>query len=159
TQPAAAPGRLEPSQRSDVEEHISVSSSPSDALLESKWPAPVSGGKPCNLPPSIGTLFKGRDEFLAALRQKLTAAVPHATASRGDVIHGLGGVGKTQLAVEYGWRHADDYTALLYLYADSPGALLANLAQLTVVLGLPARELKEDDRRAAVLRWLNTHPG
>src|SRR5262249_50850864 len=160
TQTATVPVRLEPSPRSDVEKHIAASSSPSDALLESRWSAPASGVRPCNLPPSIGTLFKGRDEFLATLRRKLTTAVSRATAiTPRHAIHGLGGIGKTRLAVEYGWRHADDYTALLYLYADSPGALLANLAQLTGILGLPGRDLKEDDRRAAALHWLNTHPG
>jgi tetratricopeptide (TPR) repeat protein len=115
--------------------------------------------KPCNLPPSIGTLFKGRDEFLAELRAKLKeAGVRAAAITPRQAIHGLGGVGKTQLAVEFGWRHFDDYNALLYLYAENPSVLLTSLAQLTGVLELPERELREDEKRAdAVLRWLNGH--
>jgi hypothetical protein len=115
--------------------------------------------KPCNLPPSIGTLFKGRDEFLAKMRAKLReVGVKAAAITPRQAIHGLGGVGKTRLAVEFGWRHFDDYNALLYLYAENPTALLTHLAQLTGVLELPERDLREDEKRAeAAMRWLNEH--
>jgi hypothetical protein len=56
--------------------------------------------RPVALPyPSLGPLFKGRDEFLAALRTSLCgAAEGHATAIVGKAVHGLGGVGKTRLS-------------------------------------------------------------
>jgi hypothetical protein len=38
------------------------------------------------------------------------------------VVHGLGVVGKIQLAVEYTWKHLDDYVAALWARADSPEA-------------------------------------
>jgi muconolactone delta-isomerase len=44
------------------------------------------------------------------------------------VLHGLGGMGKTRLALEYAWRHAGTYGALLLVDADSPEALQRNLA-------------------------------
>jgi len=58
---------------------------------------------PQSLPdPSLGTLFKGRDAFLTELHQSLqSAANGHATALVGKALHGLGGVGKTRLDVEY----------------------------------------------------------
>ena len=123
-------------------------------------PPPSTTSKPCNLPPSIGSLFKGRDPFMAKLRAKLgEAGVKAAAITPRQAIHGLGGIGKTQLAVEFGWRHFDHYNALLYVFADSPTTLLNNLAQLTGVLHLPERELAEDARRAeAVIAWLNANP-
>ncbi|MBX7209943.1 MAG: hypothetical protein K1X78_16620 [Verrucomicrobiaceae bacterium] len=39
-------------------------------------------------------------------------------------IHGMGGVGKTRAAIEYAWKHADDYRALLFISADTPEAQL-----------------------------------
>jgi len=120
--------------------------------------------RPVALPyPSIGTLFKGRDEFLDRLRTSLrSAGAGRATAIAGKALHGLGGVGKTRLAVEYAWRHEADYTAVLFVTADSSEALRANLAALSgpLVLNLPEHAAPEEEARlAAALRWLDDHPG
>jgi hypothetical protein len=88
-------------------------------------------------------------------------------------VHGLGGIGKTRLAVEYAWRHADDYSALLFvtagptaepagpaagpatdLAAAGPDWLLAQVAALAPVLGVAAGVTETAARAAAVLRWL-----
>jgi tetratricopeptide (TPR) repeat protein len=113
--------------------------------------------------PPLGTLFKGRDAFLEKLKRSLEhAATGGATAITGKAVHGLGGVGKTRLAVEYAWRHADDFTAVLFVTADSPAALRQNLAELAgpLVLNLPEQQATEEPARvAAALRWLHDHPG
>jgi hypothetical protein len=86
-----------------------------------------------NLPyNSLGPLFKGRDAALVDLRRRLRSGLCQA-------IHGLGGVGKTRLAIEYAWRHASDYTALLFVSTRSPVDLRVNLAGLCnpLVLNLP----------------------
>ena len=82
-----------------------------------KLPLPASSAaatrRVSNLPyNSLGPLFKGRDAALADLRRRLRSGPCQA-------IHGLGGVGKTRLAIEYAWRHASDYTALLFVSARS----------------------------------------
>ena len=69
-------------------------------------------------PTSLGTLFKGREEFLAELRQHLTAEGPVVIKGK-RTIHGMGGVDKTRAAIEYAWKHADDYRALLFISADT----------------------------------------
>ena len=43
-------------------------------------------------------------------------------------VHGLPGVGKTQLPVEYAWKHLRDYEAVLWVKVDSPEALDASLS-------------------------------
>jgi len=120
--------------------------------------------KPVVLPyPSLGPLFKGREEILRRLRASLeSGGAGRATAIAAKALHGLGGVGKTRLAVEYAWRHADDYSALLLVTADSPEALHRNLAALCEerALDLPEREAAEEAvRTAAAVRWLQEHPG
>ena len=119
---------------------------------------------PQNLPyPSLGNLFKGRENVFFRLRQSLVSALgAHATAIVGKALHGLGGVGKTRLAVEYAWQHEQDYSALLFLVADSESNLRRNLAALAgpLVLNLPENQLPEEEARiAAALRWLDQHPG
>ena len=88
--------------------------------------------KPVQLPfPSLGTLFKGRDEFLRTLRDKLQRAAGRAVGVVAvQAIHGLGGVGKTRAVIEYAWQHQDDYSALLFISAPSPEDLQRNLASL-----------------------------
>src|SRR5207248_61260 len=75
-------------------------------------------------------------------------------------VHGLGGVGKTQLAVQYAWLRKADYDAVLWVNADTPSALLSNISEL----GGPAlldladwTENKQEARLQAVMTWLRTN--
>ncbi len=117
--------------------------------------------KPNNLPlASIGTLFKGREAFLDDLRNRLGVSDARAAAiSNRLAVHGLGGVGKTRVAVEYAWRFADEYTALLFVSAPTPAELRANLANLVGVLGMSAGTASVDEQLKEVLDWLEAHPG
>jgi tetratricopeptide (TPR) repeat protein len=125
-------------------------------------PAPPSrpAAKPIVLPyPSIGDLFKGRDEFMQRLHESLTRARGGRTAIVSQALYGLGGIGKTRAAVECAWAHADDYSALLFVVAETPEALRRNLAALAGAL-LPQLDTTDDAvRLAAVLDWLKTNPG
>ncbi len=119
--------------------------------------SPTLARQPRNLPfATIGPLFVGREPALAALSVAL-AGKPSA----GVALHGLGGVGKTRLAIEYALVHAADYSALIFARADDPTTLNANLASLpgAEVLDLPEKEARDDATKIeAVLRWLETHP-
>jgi tetratricopeptide (TPR) repeat protein len=126
---------------------------------QAAWQGPGSPAKPCNLPlDSIGTLFKGREAFLSDLRERATHGRSRAIGSR-QVVHGLGGMGKTRAALEYAWRYSDDYTALLFVSAPTPAKLRANLANLVGVVGIRDKEAAVAPQLEAVLRWLWAHPG
>ena len=120
--------------------------------------------KPVSLPyPSLGDLFKGRDSLLDDLAQRL-GPVPQRSDQMAVTLalNGLGGIGKTRLALEYAWRHARDYTAMLLVGADSPEALNRNLAALcaTTILDLPEKDERDEGRqRDAAINWLRQHPG
>jgi tetratricopeptide (TPR) repeat protein len=77
--------------------------------------------------------FTGREALLAHLRQWMTG---EATALLPLVLQGMGGVGKTQVAIEYSWRYAGDYDLICWLPAESRAVLLACLADLGDSLGL-----------------------
>jgi tetratricopeptide (TPR) repeat protein len=123
--------------------------------LPSPGPA-ASAVKPINLPyPSLGSLFKGRDELLATLHAGF-AGVPgqaQVIVAR-HAIHGLGGIGKTRAAVEYAWRHAADYRALLFVTAHSPQDLHTQLAALCELLHLAPGVTEEAERMRAAFGWL-----
>jgi len=123
----------------------------------------LSALKPVSLPySSLGPLFQGRDEMLARLHQALERSpAGRATAIAGKAVHGLGGVGKTRLAVEYAWEHTE-YSARLFVGAGSPTDLRRNLAALSgsLILDLPEKEVAEEEaREVAVLKWLQEHSG
>lgn len=121
----------------------------------------LSARQPRNLPfASLGPLFKGREKFMADLRVALLAHDGAAVA--GKALHGLGGVGKTRLAIEYAWRHQADYCALLFVPADTPQKLSAGLAALAGpdILDLPEKDAPQDSVKIpACLKWLDDHPG
>lgn len=133
-------------------------------VLRDGWQMEARPRRPCNLPfATLGPLFKGRDAVLDDLRRRLRDPASRATAVvTRHAVHGLGGVGKTRLAVEYAHRHRDEYAAVLFVGASSPEALDAKLAALcdAGVLDLPARmETDQAVRVAAAVRWLQDHPG
>ena len=124
-----------------------------------------------NLPfKSLGSLFKGREEFLRKMRaalgrvehrghQRFAAITASATSA---TVYGLGGIGKTRAAIEYAHRYAEAYTALLFVRADTPGGLQQNLAALCEpeVLHLQQQAAREIDVQvAAVVQWLQQHAG
>jgi hypothetical protein len=137
-------------------------------ILEEFFRLPAGWGRPAspphNLPYStLGPHFQGRDEMLARLHETLERSpAGRATAIVGKAVHGLGGVGKTRLAVEYAWKHSEEYSALLFVAAGSPADLRRNLAALCErnLLDLPEQEAAEEEiREAAALRWLRERSG
>ncbi|HEY1348866.1 MAG TPA: tetratricopeptide repeat protein [Ktedonobacteraceae bacterium] len=80
------------------------------------------------------------------------------SAAIGQGISGLGGVGKTQLAVEYAYRFRQEYQAVLWATAESVETLNASYVELAAQLKLPERDAQEQEAIVqAVKDWLRTH--
>lgn len=104
-----------------------------------------------NLPFARNALFTGREKLLAQLHQNLLEQ-QLATLSSAS-LNGLGGVGKTQLALEYAYRYYDHYRHILWVSADGESILREDLAALGKLLMLPDAQLL-DDKVRLVLDWL-----
>ncbi|MEV6515110.1 FxSxx-COOH system tetratricopeptide repeat protein, partial [Micromonospora chalcea] len=76
--------------------------------------------------------FTGRDAMLVTLREKLQAG-QHAVVQS---LHGLGGVGKTQLAIEYAHRFAGEYELVWWIGSEQPELIGEQLAALAAECGV-----------------------
>ncbi len=93
-------------------------------------PPPVWG----NVPPRNPN-FTGRVELLDQLGKRLTAG--GTTAVLPSALHGMGGIGKTQMATEYIYRHLQDYDLIWWVEAAHPTRIRAGFTELARQLGLP----------------------
>jgi tetratricopeptide (TPR) repeat protein len=132
------------------------------AVLENREPVtfstlPLALPPLCNIPYAPNPFFTGQEVLLTQLAETLKTGQPTAL-SQPQAISGLGGIGKTQLAVEYAYRHTCDYQAILWARADTHEALVSGYVALAWLLELPQKN--EDDQTIivrAVERWLKTH--
>jgi hypothetical protein len=77
--------------------------------------------------------FTGREDLLGQLRQGVSSAV---TAVLPHTLQGMGGVGKTTVAIEYAHRYRTEYELVWWIPADQPALVRSSLAALAEPLGL-----------------------
>lgn len=105
-----------------------------------------------NVPHNRNPNFTGRADLLEALRAALTSGRPAALT---QTIHGLGGVGKTQLATEYAYRNSHLYDIVWWIRSEEPSSLAADYAGLAAKLGLPEAEAAQQKIIVEAVRsWL-----
>ncbi|GGV76688.1 hypothetical protein GCM10015535_08990 [Streptomyces gelaticus] len=137
---AAHAGRIDLSAEAELArlrgDHATLTDLFETTVREARAPAARSSGSrtrpaTCRLPPR-NTSFTGRDATLRELRQRLTSGNDGAM----QVVHGLGGVGKTQLAVEYAYLHRSKYRFVAFVDAEDPDLVASQFASLARELGL-----------------------
>ena len=91
-------------------------------------PAQVCLERPLNnLPRPPAQVFAGRDDALGLLAEALTA---RGGAVVTQAVYGLGGVGKSELALHYASAHRGDYQLVWWITAADAGQVDAGLAAL-----------------------------
>lgn len=78
------------------------------------------------LPFQRNPFFTGRDVLLTHLHTRL-----HASNIRVHALSGLGGIGKTQTAIEYAYRFRGTYSAVLWMRAETTEVFNADCIDLT----------------------------
>jgi hypothetical protein len=107
------------------------------------------------IPYGLNLRFFGRDDELRILKE---AIEPSCTRLRAIGIHGAGGVGKTQLALQYANTSLDMYQVIVWIPADTQTNIVHALSNLAKKLGLVDGASGEDDcgNVDKVRDWLNT---
>jgi hypothetical protein len=127
-----------------------------ETLVVQSSPVPVASPRPADSVPRVWNIparnpgFTGRDELLAAVRERLLAGDRAVV----QALHGMGGVGKTQLAAEYAHRFAVSYDLAWWVNAEQPGLIGDQFAALGAALSCVQPGADAEMVRTAVLAEL-----
>jgi hypothetical protein len=125
------------------------------AKLGKRPEGPRAWGAVLRLPPRL-PLLAGREELLAGLDGQL--AKREGAGPRVVALTGLGGTGKTSVAVEYAHRHLGEIGVAWQLPAEDPTVLAAGFGELAAQLGSEGA-VGGGDPVAAVHAALAGYPG
>ena len=96
--------------------------------------------------------FEGRIENLNTIRETFNKCNDKTITIQ--AIRGLGGVGKTQLVLEYAHRHINDYYAVCWINASDQTSFNNSAYSFAKIAGI---EEKKDDIKIVLLNWLGTN--
>lgn len=108
-----------------------------------------------NVPPRNRN-FTGRVELIKRLKESLKPGQHTALTA----INGMGGVGKTQLAIEYAYRHSAEYNAVWWIKSEDTTTLASDFAGLAGELGFDVEGVADQPAIVkAVKQWLEQNIG
>lgn len=124
------------------------------SLKESKLETEV---LPCYLMPSgINERFYGRQEAMQRVFEALDPQDDNS-AQRSIALYGMGGVGKTQIALHYANATREKFDAILWISADNTIKLNQSFLSVAQHLGLMTNTQEEQDSVTAMVQvksWL-----
>lgn len=128
--------------------------------VDSSWLQPLENGiRLWHVPYERNPHFTDHRNLVQQLHDHLTSG--EIGASR-QSISGLGGIGKTQLALEYAYHYRDNYAAVLWVRAGSQTQMLGDLSSIAELLQIPRTKKLESKHQHLINEiayWLRTHSG
>ncbi|MET8233267.1 FxSxx-COOH system tetratricopeptide repeat protein [Micromonospora sp. NPDC005298] len=101
--------------------------------------------------PNRNPLFTGREQILDDLQLRLMSSVV--------CLYGIGGSGKTSVAVEYAHRFQDRFSLIWWIAAEQPALVAEQLSALAVEVGEATEDMLVKDAADRALAWLRSHSG
>lgn len=105
------------------------------------------------IPHSRNDRFFGRQDILSQMRHKLVPS--KLNKQRKFILSGLGGSGKTQIALEFTYRHLNDYKVVIWILADSLEKIGQGFGEAAEILGMPRGTQGANQVRTFVLQRLS----
>ncbi len=101
--------------------------------------------------------FTGREDVLTALYDSLQED-DRTALTQTDAIHGLGGIGKTEIAAEYAHRYAGDYDCVWWVAAEDVAGRQRGYVALAHMLDLREKDAQDPSITVAAVReWLRVN--
>lgn len=108
-----------------------------------------------NLPYARNPFFTGRKDTLTALRSRLEST---GCAALTQALAGMGGIGKTQTAIEYAYQYLENYRAVMWVSADTEITIRTSIVAIAAGLGLQAPQDPDHNRAVeAVKEWCDAN--
>ncbi|MFC1565066.1 NB-ARC domain-containing protein, partial [candidate division KSB1 bacterium] len=106
-----------------------------------------------HVPHKRNVYFTGRQEYIDRLHDQLNKEKISAISQK-QAVCGLGGIGKTQIAVEYAYRYKDDYTAVFWVKSETKSDIDSSLVEIAGKLNLPEKDQSDQLLIVnAALKW------
>jgi KaiC/GvpD/RAD55 family RecA-like ATPase len=103
--------------------------------------------------------FVGRSEVIDEIKTELLPRSGANITGKVFILSGLGGIGKTQTALQYMFDTLDEYDAVLWVTADSRSKIVERLLQFGIRLGLVGSTVDDpQDATQRVRAWF-AHAG
>jgi len=110
-----------------------------------------------HIPYTRNSYFTGREEILKRLRTKLQATT-QSLWLQPNILSGLGGIGKTEIALEYVYRFGRDYQTVLWIRCKTLESFLSDYLGLADLLQIPHKDSADQfSKEQSVKRWFESH--
>ncbi|KAG8527609.1 uncharacterized protein KY384_007762 [Bacidia gigantensis] len=109
-----------------------------------------SPGRPTHDDTAENADFVGRETFIAELEGRLALSETSRTA----VLCGLGGVGKTQIALQYVWGYKETEVSIFWVHAGTESRFLESYKRIASECKIPRRNEPGVDLLQLVCDWL-----
>lgn len=103
--------------------------------------------------PGQNRFFYGREELMADIAAQFQSGV-HVQG-----LYGMGGVGKTQIALQYAYAHLSEYEGIWWINAENRFTLQNSAAAFLTAQKLRPKDTDADSVRQAFLDYFNDHSG
>ena len=124
----------------------------------------ILGGPTIPLPPemlrrgNIRVIPFNKNQFFTGRKTQLESIAHSLQNTHKVILHGMWGVGKTQIALEYLYRHSSEYTHILWVNAESRASIASGYREIAETIGLSQRgEVNQDFIIGAITRWLDSN--